>query len=323
MFILLVGALSAVGAACLPDYPYERFQLLPELYQRLAWIYERIHYDPRPIDVAIIGPSKTFLGVSAGEVEQRLSILGEPASVANFSLLFQGRNAQWAILDELYKSKRPRILIVQFDAETAIWGHPWFKYFAPSADIVFAPSIFLHNYFEDLSFLPFRQMELLAASLFPSMLGLRPDFDPVQYANARTDFTTSFRGLSGEVVDMDREIPAAELRADHEEFNKHLHIARLPRALVPFVEADDRLYLDKIARLASAHGTKLVMVYVPDFENGKLDAKVRRHYSEYGTILDCSDLAERNTLYMHWAHFNHAGALILSDRIAEAVAVQP
>jgi hypothetical protein len=105
MVILLVAALSAAGAASLPDNPYQRFQLLPELNGRLAWIYERIHYDPEPIDVGIIGPSRTFTGVGSGEVEQHLSLLGKSARVVNFSLLFQGRNAQWAILEELYKTK--------------------------------------------------------------------------------------------------------------------------------------------------------------------------------------------------------------------------
>jgi hypothetical protein len=166
-------------------------------------------------------------------------------------------------------------------------------------------------------------MELFAASLFPNMFGLHPAFDPVQYAKARTDFTTSFRGSDGEVVDMERVLPAAELRADLEDFKKHAHIARLPRALAPLVEADDRLYLDKIASLASAHGTKLLMIYIPDFDSGKLDEKTREHYRKYGAVLDYSDLAERNTLYMHWAHFNHAGAIVLSDRIADALAAQP
>ncbi len=311
-----------MGAACLPDDSYQRFQLLPELYQRFTWIYERIHYDPKPIDVAIVGPSKTFMGVSAEEVERRLAILAKPANVANFSLIFQGRNAQWAILDEVYKAKKPRILIVQFDQETAPWGHPWFRYFAPSGDVAFTPSLFLHNYFGDLSFLPFRQMELFVASLFPNMLGFRAAFDPARYAKARTDFTTSYRGLSGEVVDMDREHSAAELRADHEDFEEHLHVSRLPHVLAPFVEADDHLYLDKIARLAADNGATLLMVYVPDFDSRKLDEKTREYYARYGAVLDFSDLAARNALYMHWAHLNHAGAMALSDRLADEVAAR-
>ena len=165
-------------------------------------------------------------------------------------------------------------------------------------------------------------MELFAASLFPNFFGFRHAFDPVHYATTRYDFTTNSRGLCGEVVDTEREIPAAELRADHEEFKKLLHPARLPRALAPFVEADDRIYLDKIARLALAHGTKLLLLYIPDFDSGKLDEKIRKYYSKYGTVLDYSDLAARNTLFMHWAHLNHAGAMIVSDRIAAALAPQ-
>ena len=320
--ICLVAGLSAVGAACLPDIPYQRFQFLPVLCQRLAWIYERIHYDPKPIDVAILGPSKTFTGVSGSEVEKRLSVLGKPARVANLSLVYQGRNAQWAILDELYKVKSPRILIVPIDEKTEPWGHPWFMYFAPSAAIAFPPSIFLHDYLPDVSFLPYRQMELFAASLFPNLFGFRRTFDPVHYATIRYDFTTNSRGLCGEVVHTEREIPAAELRADHEEFKKLLHPTRLPRALVPFVDADDRVYFDKIARLAVAHGSKLLFVYIPDFDSGKLDEKIQKNYLRYGAVLDFSDLASRNTLFMHWAHLNHAGAMIVSDRIAAAVAAQ-
>jgi hypothetical protein len=325
--ILLVGVLLAVGAACLPDNPYQRFQLLRgSLYQHLAWIYERIHYDPTPIDVAIVGPSKTLTGVSAGEVEQRLSVLGKSAGVTNLSIVNSGRNAQWAILDELYKAKCPRILVVAIDEKPPPWGHPWFMYFAPSVDVAFPPSMLLHSYLNNVSFLPFRQMELFAASLFPNFFGLRHAFDPVQYAKTRTDFTTSFRGFNGELVDMERQIPAAELTADHEEYKKTLHRSMLPRAFADIVEdiveADDRVYLDEIARLALAHGTKLLLLYIPDFDSGKLDEKIREHDGKYGTILDYGDLATRNTLFSHWAHLNHAGAMIVSDRIADAVAPQ-
>lgn len=320
--ILLVAVLSGVGAACLPDKPYQRYQLLPLLYRRLPWIYERIHYDPKPIDIAIVGPSKTLMGVSASEIEARLSVLGKPANVANFSLVYQGRNAQWAVVDELYKIKRPRILIVQIDDKAADWGHPWFTYFASSGDIAFTPSIFLHDYFPDLSYLPFRQMKLFASSFFPNLFGLRLAFDPVQYANTRSDFTTDFRGLSSELVDMERQVPAPELRAEREKFEMQQHIGRLPRVLKPIVDADDRLYLDKIARLTRAHGTKLLLLYIPDFDRDHLDDETRKYYSNYGVILDYSDLAARSTLYMQWAHLNHAGAMIVSNRIADVAAAQ-
>lgn len=320
--ILLVAALSAVAAACLPDNPYQRFQLLGVLYQRLAWIYERIHYDPKPIDVAIVGPSKTFAGVSGSEVEQRLLLLGKHAGVTNLSLVYGGRNAQWAILDELYKGKSPRVIVVQIDEKASPWGHPWFMYFAPSKDVAFPPSIFLHDYLVDLSYLPFRQMELFGASVFPSLFGFRDAFDEVQYAKARSDFTTSFYDTSGNFVDMDREVSAEKLNSELADYKKTLHSPRLPRALAPLVEADDRIYLDKIARLASVHGTKVFMLYIPDFGSVKLSENVREYYGRYGEVLDYSDLATRNSLFMQWAHLSHTGAMIVSDRIAQAVAAQ-
>jgi hypothetical protein len=325
--ILLVGLLSAVGAACLPDNPYQRFQLYGLFYRRLAWIYERIHYDPKPIDVVVVGSSKTFTGVSADEVEQRLSALGKRANVANLSLVIPGRDAQWAVLDELYKAKSPGILVVPIEEILPSTGHPWFKYFASPGDVAFPPSRVLYGYLNNISFLPFRQMELFAASVFPNLFGLGYAFDPEQYAKTRTDFTSSFmEGIGGKLMDMERQVPAAELVAEHEKFKKFMWRSKLPKAFADIVEAiieaDDRVYLDRIARIALAHGTKILLLYIPDFDSGKLAERLTKYYSNYGTILDYSDLASRSTLFMDSDHLNHAGAMIVSDRIADAIAPQ-
>ena len=319
---VLVAALFAAGAASLPDEPYQRFQFVPNLNGRLAWIYERIHFDPKPIDVAIVGPSKTFVGVSSDLIEQRLSLLGKRANVVNLSLVFQGRNAQWAILDELYKAKSPRILIVQFDRETVHRGHPWFMSFAPSVDIAFNAPMYLHNYFIDLWFLPSRQSKLFAASLFPHAFGFHDSFDPAQYMKARTDFTTDFSVDGGRWVDMKHVKTAAQLIADHEELKKLMHIYALPPSVAAFVDADNRIYLDRIERLAGAHGTAILTLYLPDFDDGALDEKTRNYYAAYGKILDFSDLAGRNELFSDFSHLNHAGAKLVSERIADAIASQ-
>ena len=318
--IILIAVVSAVAAACLPDNPYQRFQLLHGTdYENLSWIYERIHYDPKPVDVAIIGPSKTLLGVSAYEVEQRLSVSGKGANVANLSIVADGRNLQSVIVHELYKTKSPRILVISVDEKPHPWGHPAFKYVAPAKEIAFPPSPFLHNYVYDLSYLPFRQIELFAAYLLPSVLGLARDFDPVHYSTTRSDFTTSFYGAEGKFVDMDRKVPEAELVTEHKIRLWNRRGSIVPRALSDVVESDDRLYLDQIAREAAAHRTKLVFVYLPIFA-GELDVGSRTYYGRYGTILDDGDLATQHSLFSHWAHLNHSGAMIVSDRIADAIA---
>jgi len=54
-----VALAAAVGAAALPDNPYQRWQLIENtLYANATWSYERMHFDPAPIDVAIRSPGE-------------------------------------------------------------------------------------------------------------------------------------------------------------------------------------------------------------------------------------------------------------------------
>src|ERR1700679_22709 len=107
--MLVVAVACAVVACFLPNSAYQRFQLLDgTIYQSLRWNFERIHFDPRPIDVAIVGPSTTALGLSAPRLEQDLAQAGAPANAVNFSIIADGRNVEWAIVNELYKAKSPK-----------------------------------------------------------------------------------------------------------------------------------------------------------------------------------------------------------------------
>ena len=56
----------------LPHDCYVRYQQLADsdLF-RSRWVYERIHYDKTPIDVAIIGNSRVETSVSAPILEKR------------------------------------------------------------------------------------------------------------------------------------------------------------------------------------------------------------------------------------------------------------
>src|SRR5580658_3721099 len=82
-----------VAVSLLPEDDYQRWQLVDHtVFGNLRWDYERIHFDPRPVDVAIVGPSKTMVALSADKIERELSAQGRPANVANFSLPATGRN---------------------------------------------------------------------------------------------------------------------------------------------------------------------------------------------------------------------------------------
>jgi hypothetical protein len=38
--------------------------------------------------------------------------------------------------------------------------------------------------------------------------------------------------------------------------------------------------------------------------------------------LDNADLSQKEKLYENWSHFNHAGAVVASDRLANAIVEQ-
>ena len=63
---LFATVVTLVGMVLLPHAPYIRWQAVKtEAFARLGWMYERVHYDATPLDVAFLGTSHTLNGVDA------------------------------------------------------------------------------------------------------------------------------------------------------------------------------------------------------------------------------------------------------------------
>src|SRR5271168_2065709 len=178
---LAVALLLSAAVCLLPENDYQRWQL-QDPDGSLRWIYERIHYDPTPIDVAIVGPSREQLGFGAAAIEQDLAKQGKRANVVNFALPGDGRDIQWAILDELFRAKSPKVVVLEVEDQPYPLGHFAFRHVAPAEAIVFPPTPFLHNYLDNLAYLPIRKLMLFGANLFPDLSGISKQFDPEQYA---------------------------------------------------------------------------------------------------------------------------------------------
>jgi hypothetical protein len=311
----LAVALILNAAICLlPENDYQKWQL-QDPDGGLRWIYERIHFDPTPIDVAIVGPSRAQLGLSAAAVEKDLARQGKHANVANFALPGAGRDIQWAILNELFKAKSPKVMVLEVEEEPYPFGHFLFKYVAPAEVIVFPPSPFLHNYLYNLAYLPIRKLKLFGANLFPDLSGLSKQFDPEHYAKNRTDYSTSFMA-EGKLVDMEHPVSRATLLAEPREPVPRTLVARL---LTRLNGGEDHLYTQEIAREAKAHGAQLVFVHLPMFD-GPQTVSDEDFLKQFGTVLNYGDLAPHDELFENWSHLNHAGAMNASARLADAIA---
>jgi hypothetical protein len=317
----VLGAALAVAfilnaAVCLlPENDYQRWQL-QDPDGRLRWIYERIHFDPTPVDVAIVGPSRAQLGLSAAAVEQVLAKQGKHVNVVNFALPGAGRDIQWAILNELFKVKSPKVIVLEVEEDPYPFGHFFFKYVAPAEAIVFPPSPFFHNYLYNLAYLPIRKLKLFGADLFPDLFGLPKQFDPEHYARNRTNFSTSFPGEFGKLVDMEHQVPRATLLAEPREAVPRTLVAR---ALNRVSGGEDHVFTQKIAREAQAHGAQLMFVYLPVFE-GTNAISDQDFLKQFGPVLNYGDLAPRDELFENWSHLNHAGAMNASAKLADAIA---
>ena len=288
---LAVALILNAAVLLLPENDYQRWQL-QDPDGSLRWIYERIHFDPKPIDIAIVGSSRAQLGFSAAAIEQDLAQRGKHANVANFAMVGAGRDLQWAILDELFKAKTPRVIVLGVDDQPYPFGHFLFKYVAPADAIVFPPSPFLHNYLYNLAYLPIRKLKLFGANLFPSLFGLTKEFDPAHYARNRTDYSTSFIG-DGKLVDMEHPVSRATLLAEPREPVPRTLVAR---ALTRINGGEDHLFIEKIAREAKAHGAHLVFVHLPMFEGPKTVSD-EDFLKQFGPLLNYGDLAPHDELF--------------------------
>jgi hypothetical protein len=315
--LALAVGLSAL-TCLIPDNPYYRYQLLDgSLFEPMLRAYERVHFDARPIDVVVLGSSKPQLGASATRIQQTLAAMGKPANVENFAVSATGRNIEYVLTEEILKTKSPKVIVLDVYHFPFFYGHPAFKYVAPAQEILAQPAPLLHNYAVDLVSLPARQAKLAFADLAPGLSGMHAQFDPAITAARRTDFSTGTFISEGKIINMSLEVPPEKLRKEIVPDQRQTAIDRL--LYRRFNDGDDRVYLRQIVELAHAHGVKLIFCSYPNFEEHSpiADAQGLR---TYGPILDNGDLADTSRIYENAQHFNHEGAMILSDRLAKAIA---
>jgi hypothetical protein len=316
--VLILSAVSSL----LPDYSYLRFQLLTHTQQgNTQWFYERIHFDSRPIDVAIVGPSTTQLGLSSTLMKERLAERGLSAEIVNFAVTFGGRDLTYATVKEMYEGgRRPKLLIIGVTERPSHFGHPAFKYVADAGDVI--GSLYLINlrYLSNLQYLPFRQTKLAAMALAPKAFGVRFEFDPVSYDNYR-DFDPAVldRFFDGSPIGRERRLSRAELLRDASNVERGGAKAALPAALEDLEFGDEKFYIPKIMALAQDHGTKVAFVYIPRFQ-GPPQSLQDAVYAHYGPVYNASFVADSDQLFFEVEHLNREGAREVTDWLTDRIA---
>ena len=308
---VLVFAALCGGSVLLPHDPYIRYQQLSETIQFPAvWGYERIIFDPAPIDVAVIGNSRLQAAISAPQLSRELTAqTGQSVTVANLSMPQEGRNAHYAIVRNLLEH-RPEVKLIVLSAieQMPREGHPAFRSIAEADDLLTAPVLVNRDFLGDAAQLPFRQMSLFVQTQWPEAFGVSRRFRPEAYRGTAYDSTFSFRSPTGNYVDRDSLVPASELLPPARARAETITPPLLPASAADIEFSVERIYTRKIADLARAKGVRVVFLYAPIYHY-PLPLKDLSFYEAIGPVLQEKFLSARPDFYSDYGHLNRRGAV--------------
>jgi hypothetical protein len=322
LLALFAGAFTLwlVFSLLLPHDRYIRYQQLTgsDLF-RTRWVYERIHYDKTPIDVAIIGSSRVEAAISAPVLEKELTAkLGRPIHVANLAIPQEGRNLHYLIARELIENHPETRIILVSVVEQAELSHPAFRYLADVNDVLRAPLPINHYYFLDAGFLPYRQMSYFVQTEFPQFFGVSRSFRQ-DYAGTGMDTTHSFYLPSGKLVDRDAVAPPEKLAAGSRQMinddGGDWHQPSRWHALNNPLENE---YTKRLVEVAKEHCVETLFVRLP-FYKSPTHMYDEAFYRDLGPLLDAEQLSGNPQNFGDAGHFNHSGIDLVSTWLSSSI----
>ncbi len=275
--------------------------LKDDCFNHAIWIHDRLYMNEKSVDIAFIGSSHTVNGINDKLIENSLKT--ENTSVANFGYCRLGRNLSYTLIKEIYKKKKPKVIVIEVLEDEDRYSHPIFPYIAETRDI-FAPALlFNRDIATDIREAILFKLTLIQQFLFPA--GEKIPVNNEAFGFACSPDTAAIETL--------QEIKIKRHRSDPE----------MPAMERNFYMNFPRSYLKKIAEMCKIQNTKLIFLYLPGYGAQAVVPKENATYMRYGEVLIPPDSITANISY--WKdedHVNQAGAASLSRWIAEELNVK-
>jgi hypothetical protein len=316
-----------VGVCMLPHDRYLRFKssTAPE-FAKFGWIYERIHFDKRPIDVAFLGSSGTMLAVNSALVEQSFAdASGQAVNIVNFGHTDVGRDMDYLLARELMENARPRMLIIQVGETEGGRLHPAFELLAEPSDLLDAPLLVNPWYVTNLLHLPSRQLLLFARTMAPHLLGDQTQFNLTDYRGPHWDNPGVELGRFQPNV-YDGTSSESELKSDQQK--KAAMVMWEPSPQLPLeMQAELRrfkaraslIYLQKLANLAQQLNVSVRFLYLPAWRNHVHPAHAN-FYRTFGPLWNYPRYIDRIDWWYDSNHLNRKGSVALSEWLGHRLA---
>jgi hypothetical protein len=324
-FVLIIAAacvIALVSMVALPHDKFLRFQALNDGTAPTAyWIYQRIHLDATPIDIAFIGSSRIGLSIHSRRIEEDLQQLGVTATAANLHIVKSGVNMQYVVAKELLEARKVKLLVVEMDDWEDRRTQPDFIYLANTWDVVAAPIFVNLNYFSDLARLPGRQVDLFLQTE-ARRWGLSPPSDIPLYEGPNLDHAEFVRTLDGVKHYRNTRHTQAEMDSLRREQEREITPPLLPASMSGVEFRMSRYYLERILDMAQAHATSVVFLYTTRF-GGPAQPPPYQRYASRAALINPWAALQDYALWGDATHVNWEGAKRMTDFVARALAQRP
>ncbi|MFN3468822.1 MAG: hypothetical protein ACK4Z7_03905 [Novosphingobium sp.] len=285
--IVAAGFLALCAAAiALPHDPYLRWQSLRgTMFESTSYFYERLHFDPKPVDVVVIGSSRAQVGVSPPLLETMLAQRGRPLHVLNMSLPAAGMDIRLVEAREALRAHPEiRLLVIPVVEALPREGHQAFASLATVEDVVKSPVLVNRNLAKTWFALPMRQMMLFAKTAAPAAFGVNLRFDPARYPGS----SIGYKAMPG----WQPQVPAhpigtvehaRDLDAESAFRARDATPPLLPPALADVEFGVSRQSVRDLDALARAHGARIAFLFQPYYK-GKTAPAEEAWLSQYGPV---------------------------------------
>jgi len=323
LLVLLLNGLALTALINLPHLTYIRYQGFNDtIFARTKWIYERIAYDERPIDILIIGSSRSARGMKAADIEKALKERGLYLRVENISLPSSGFDSRIVLLEEAL-AHHPEIkrgiwgLVEAFPRD----GHQIFADVAPAPMILRSPWIINRNLPQNLARLPYRQLELSVATFLPEVFGRQHIFQPAHYVGTTPDlklFNNPAWTADAELAQITAPTHTDELSKKSKRRKREITWPIYPASLSWMEFGVSQFYIKQLAHLSETHDFQIAFSFLPFFDG--FDAPIEEEWlMPYGPVWKASFLKDNPGHYADAAHASILGMELISPWLADHI----
>lgn len=287
-------------------------------YLKNAWIYDRLHHDDTPIDIAFFGSSRMLQAVDAGRLETALNAgSASGLHVENLAIPGLGRDAQLLLARELLAAKRPRLAVFELDYLEDPSPNGGFPLLTSGPELLDMPLLVNRELPYDLLFVPAHNLRLLWDELRGA-----DRFNPARYAGLHWNGTEFNHGANGQIsAPRAYYLPADRLRSDAAQWAGNLRRKAGQYDSWAWLELRyNEVLMRRLLETVRQSGTRIVFLYMPPvgMSEPPFHQDMLRQYGEIWSLP--ADIEGDNRYWTNPTHPNLFGARRISDWLAGRLA---